>query len=52
MNNDTWRKLAADQDIAMEQVVGGNGGKGSWRLSCRDVLAGRGASGQAPQATN
>ena len=38
VNDDTWRKLAADQDIAMEQVVGGNGGKGSWRLSCRRYL--------------
>lgn len=52
VNDDTWRKLAADQDIAMEQVVGGNGGKGSWRLSCRDVLAGRGPGGHASQATN
>jgi len=52
VNNDTWSKLSADQDIAMEQVVGGNGGKGSWRLSCRDVLAGRGPGGQASQATN
>jgi hypothetical protein len=52
VNEDTWRKLAPDQDIAMEQVVGGNGGKGSWRLSCRDVLAGRGRGGQASQATN
>ena len=52
VNNDTWSKLSADQDIAMEQVVGGNGGKGSWRLSCRGVLAGRGPGGQASQATN
>ncbi len=52
VNDDTWRKLAADQDIATEQVVGGNGGKGSWRLSCRDVLAGRGPGSQASQATN
>ena len=52
VSNDIWSKIAPDQDIAMEQVVGGNGGKGSWRLSCRDVLAGRGPGGQAPQATN
>ena len=52
VGNDVWSKIASDQDIAMEQVVGGNGGKGSWRLSCRDVLAGRGPGGQAPQATN
>ncbi len=52
VGNDIWSKIAPDQDIAMEQVVGGNGGKGSWRLSCRAVLAGRGTGGQAPQATN
>jgi hypothetical protein len=33
-----WDKIGAGQDIAMEQVVGGNGGKGSWRLSCRPYL--------------
>ena len=27
-----------DQDIAVEQVVGGNGGKGSFQLSCRKYL--------------
>jgi hypothetical protein len=52
VNADVWSKIAPDQDIAMEQVVGGNGGKGSWRLSCREVLAGRGPGNQAPQATN
>ena len=34
-----WDQVKADQDVAMEQVVGGNGGKGSWRLSCRRYLA-------------
>jgi hypothetical protein len=33
-----WKKLRPDQDVAIEQVVGGNGGKGSWRLSCREYL--------------
>jgi len=28
-----------DQDIAVEQVVGGNGGKGSFQFSCRKYLA-------------
>jgi hypothetical protein len=51
VNSDVWGKIAPDQDIAMEEVVGGNGGKGSWRLSCRDVLAGR-RPGQTPHATN
>lgn len=34
-----WYKVGGNKDIAMEQVVGGNGGKGSWRLSCRQYLA-------------
>lgn len=34
-----WDKIGPGQDIAMEQVVGGNGGKGSWRLSCKAFLA-------------
>ena len=34
-----WGEVGGDKDIAMEQVVGGNGGKGSWRLSCRHYLA-------------
>lgn len=34
-----WDKIGSDRDIAMEQVVGGNGGKGSWRLSCKEYLA-------------
>ena len=34
-----WDKIGSGQDIAMEQVVGGNGGKGSWRLSCRATLS-------------
>jgi hypothetical protein len=33
-----WKKLQPDQDLAIEQVVGGNGGKGSWRLPCREYL--------------
>lgn len=33
-----WGKIGGEEDIAMEQVVGGNGGKGSWRLSCRQYL--------------
>jgi hypothetical protein len=36
-----WSRIEADQDIALEPVIGGNGGKGSWRLSCKDVLAGK-----------
>jgi hypothetical protein len=44
VGTDIWNALAPDQDIAMEQVVGGNGGKGSWRLSCRQVVAARGAT--------
>jgi len=52
VNGEVWSRLAPDQDIAMEQVVGGNGGKGSWRLSCREVLAGRGPGDQASHATN
>jgi hypothetical protein len=42
VNSDVWGRITPEQDIAMEEVVGGNGGKGSWRLSCREVLAGRG----------
>ena len=34
-----WDRIGDAKDIAMEQVVGGNGGKGSWRLSCREDLA-------------
>jgi hypothetical protein len=45
VGNDIWSKIAPDQDIAMEQVVGGNGGKGSWRLPCRETLAGHGPTG-------
>lgn len=33
-----WDRIGADRDISVEQVVGGNGGKGSWRLSCRAYL--------------
>jgi hypothetical protein len=34
-----WNQLQPDQDIAVEQVVGGNGGKGSFQFSCRKYLA-------------
>jgi hypothetical protein len=34
-----WNQLRPDQDIAVEQVVGGNGGKGSFQFSCRKYLA-------------
>jgi hypothetical protein len=34
-----WNQVQADQDIAVEQVVGGNGGKGSFQFSCRKYLA-------------
>src|SRR5262249_53586004 len=52
VNSEVWSKIAPDQDIAMEQVVGGNGGKGSWRLSCREVLAGRRPGDQESHATD
>ena len=34
-----WDKIGAGQDIAMAQVVGGNGGKGSWRFPCKAFLS-------------
>jgi hypothetical protein len=34
-----WTQIKSDQDIAVEQVVGGNGGKGSFQFSCRNYLA-------------
>src|SRR5499427_9627617 len=34
-----WNRIQPDQDIAVEQVVGGNGGKGSFQFSCRTYLA-------------
>jgi hypothetical protein len=34
-----WTQIKSDQDIAFEQVVGGNGGKGSFQFSCRKYLA-------------
>jgi hypothetical protein len=34
-----WNQVQQDQDIAVEQVVGGNGGKGSFQFSCRKYLA-------------
>ena len=34
-----WNQFQPDQDIAVEQVVGGNGGKGSFQFSCRKYLA-------------
>jgi hypothetical protein len=33
-----WNQIRTDQDIAVEQVVGGNGGKGSFQFSCRKYL--------------
>ena len=30
-----WNRVPPDKDIAFEQVVGGNGGKGSFQFSCR-----------------
>ena len=33
-----WDQVQPDQDIAVEQVVGGNGGKGSFQFSCRKYL--------------
>jgi hypothetical protein len=35
----SWSQIKADQDIAVEQIVGGNGGKGSFQFSCRKYLA-------------
>ncbi len=34
-----WTQMNSEQDIAVEQVVGGNGGKGSFQFSCRKYLA-------------
>ena len=34
-----WNQIPPDQDIAVEQVVGGNGGKGSFQFSGRTYLA-------------
>jgi hypothetical protein len=34
-----WSQIKADQDIAVEQIVGGNGGKGSFQFSCRKYLS-------------
>lgn len=34
-----WNQIRSDQDIAVEQVVGGNGGKGGFQFSCRKYLA-------------
>jgi hypothetical protein len=34
-----WNQVQPGQDIAVEQVVGGNGGKGSFQFSCRKYLA-------------
>jgi len=34
-----WNQIRPDQDIAVEPVVGGNGGKGSFQFSCRKYLA-------------
>ena len=34
-----WSQIKSDQDIAVEQLVGGDGGKGSFQFSCRKYLA-------------
>ena len=34
-----WSQIRPDQDIAVEQIVGGDGGKGSFQFSCRKYLA-------------
>ena len=34
-----WSQIKSDQDIAVEQIVGGDGGKGSFHFSCRKYLA-------------
>ena len=34
-----WSQIKSDQDIAVEQIVGGDGGKGSFQFSCRKYLA-------------
>ena len=34
-----WNQINPNQDIAVEQVVGGDGGKGSFQFSCRKYLA-------------
>jgi hypothetical protein len=34
-----WDKIGAGQDIGVEPIIGGNGGRGSWRLSCRAYLS-------------
>jgi hypothetical protein len=34
-----WNQVQPGHDIAIEQVVGGNGGKGSFQFSCRKYLA-------------
>jgi hypothetical protein len=34
-----WNQIQLDQDIAVEQIVGGNGGKGSFQFPCRKCLA-------------
>jgi hypothetical protein len=33
-----WSQIKPEQDIAVEQIVGGNGGKGSFQFSCRKYL--------------
>jgi hypothetical protein len=33
-----WNQLKPDQDMAVEQVVGGSGGKGGFQFSCRKYL--------------
>lgn len=43
-----WDKIGSGQDIAVSQVVGGNGGKGSWQFSCKAFLS----SGDADTKTD
>jgi hypothetical protein len=33
-----WDKIGSGQDIGVEPIIGGNGGRGSWWLSCRAYL--------------
>jgi len=34
-----WDKIGPGQDIGVEPIAGGNGGRGSWWLSCRAYLS-------------
>src|SRR5215472_10212772 len=46
-----WIQIKPEQDIAVEQVVGGNGGKGSFRFSCREYLAEKSTDCSMPKGT-